>query len=100
MPRTRKLVNKWLVTYNRNPVPAVEFNGINIGGPQQFYNQPLAITVIADTEEEAIAKATAQLNSQIKGGQYITTNSPPNGRFPRVGFPDIFSLASVKRLRQ
>ena len=95
MAKESKPTQRWLVAFNRNPLPPVEYNARYV---TRNNNQQLIITVIANTEEEAIAAAWKQVNYQIKGGRVIATNAPPNGTFPRVGSPRIYSFDSIKKL--
>jgi hypothetical protein len=94
MAKESKPTQRWLVAFNRLPLPPVEYNARYV---TRNNNQQLIITVIANTEEEAIAAAWAQVNYQIKGGRYISTNGSKS-TFPRVGTPRIYSFDSIKKL--
>jgi hypothetical protein len=94
--RRAKPTQRWVVSFNRLPLPPVEYNSRYVAANN---NQQLIITVVANTQDEAIAKAWAQINYQIKGGRYITTNAPPiNNHFPRVGSPRIYGFAAIKKI--
>jgi hypothetical protein len=105
--RKAKSTQRWLVNYSRRPIPAVEIENNNQApsqGGQIFWDQPLVITVTANTEAEAIQRATEIINTNIKGGQYIGFNGSryPNSNLctVKVGVPDIFTLVSVLKLKR
>lgn len=84
---------KWLVIYSRLPFPQVE---INVRFVPTIYDQPLEITVDASSQDEAITKANAQVNYQIKGGR--VTNSQT--QFSRTGSPRIYTMVSARQIRK
>lgn len=92
--RRAKPTQRWIVAFNRLPLPPVEYNSRYV---TRNNNQQLIITVIANTQEEAVEKAWAQVNYQIKGGRLISTNGSKS-TFPRVGSPRIYSFDSVKKI--
>lgn len=92
--RGSKPTQRWIVAFNRLPLPPVEYNSRYV---TRNNNQQLIITVIANTQEEAIEKAWAQVNYQIKGGRLISTNGSKS-TFPRVGSPRIYSFDSIKKI--
>jgi hypothetical protein len=89
---------KWLVVYSRLPYPPVEYNVRYPNYPAT--DQPLEITVIADTEEEAIVAANAQVNYQIKNGRVTTSKSHLNSNSVKTGSPRVYTLVKVLRLKK
>jgi hypothetical protein len=89
-----KATQRFAVSFNRLPLPAVEYNSRYT---TKNNNQQLVITVTANTEAEAIEAAWAQLTYQIKGGRKIGTNGSKS-TFPRVGSPRIYSFDSIKKI--
>ena len=88
-----KPTQRFAVSFNRLPLPPVEYNSRYV---TRNNNQQLIITVIANTQEEAVEKAWAQVNYQIKW--QIDKYQWLKSTFPRVGSPRIYSFDSVKKI--
>lgn len=91
----------FLLIYSRLPFPPIQDNP---RGNVTTQDQPLEITVRAETEADAITQGQNIINYQIRGGPAPGVSVPPGfipaGVMPyqRSGSPRIYTLTKVKVL--